>query len=125
MARFALIRAMLIIWLVVVIAVSISPLSFKLKLHTIGAYHDFGHYVVYALTGILLWLATDRWPFKLLAFLAGSTLAFAQEWIENRIYHAGFEWKDVGTDLAGLISGFALMLLITVLTTDERERQGL
>lgn len=111
-------RISLVIWLALVIAVSITPLSFKLKLHTVGVYHNFGHYVVYAVTGIMLWLIAERWFSKIAAFLFGFAVAFGQEWAENRLYHAGFEWRDVGTDLAGLITGYALMLLITALMED-------
>ena len=42
----------------------------------------------------------------------------AQEWAENKLYHAGYEWRDVGTDLAGLVTGYALMLLITALLSE-------
>jgi hypothetical protein len=106
-----------------VILLSISPLSMKLKLHTTGVYHDLGHYVVYTLSGILLWLVVKRWLLRILTFALGVLLAFLQEWAENALYHAGFEWKDVGTDLAGLVSGFALMLLIMALMMDDSARQ--
>jgi hypothetical protein len=109
--------------MVAVVALSISPLSMKLKLHTIGVYHDAGHYVVYALSGIMLWLVVKRWFLRVITFGLGVSMAFLQEWAENAIYHAGFEWKDVGTDLAGLVSGFALMLLIMALTMDDSARQ--
>jgi hypothetical protein len=111
-------RTFLAVWLALVIAVSITPVSFKLKLHMIGQYHNYGHYVVYAVTGIMLWLIAEQWTGKVAAFLFGFAVGFAQEWAENRLYHAGFEWRDVGTDLAGLITGFALMLLITTLLED-------
>lgn len=118
-------RIGLSLWLALVVAVSISPLSFKLRLHTIGPYHDFGHYIVYGLTGIFLWWVTKRWFSRVFAFLFGVGLSLGQEWIENKIYHAGFEWRDVGSDLAGLVSGFALMVLIAALMTEPRpDRRG-
>ena len=122
MSRSILLRLGLAIWLVLVMAVSISPLSFKLRLHTTGVYHNIGHYVVYVITGILFWLITKSAYGKVFAFVLGVALAFGQEWIENKMYHAGFEWKDVGTDLAGLVSGFALMLLVMALADDPGHR---
>ena len=116
--RLPAMRLFLALWLGLVVAVSISPLSFKLRLHTIGPFHDFAHYSVYLLTGIFFWLAADRWYGRLTGFVLGVMISAAQEWTENKLYHAGFEWKDVATDLAGLISGFALMLLLAVLLTD-------
>ena len=113
-------RIGLAIWIALVIAISISPLSFKLRLHTIGALHDFGHYVVYALTGIFLWIVAERRVTRVFAFLFGIVLSVGQEWAENRMYHAGFEWKDVVTDLAGLVTGFALMIVITALIGEPR-----
>jgi hypothetical protein len=110
-------------WLVLVMAVSVSPLSFKLKLHTIGVYHDIGHYAVYTLTGILLWIVVKHWYWRIPTFAGGLGLAFGQEWLENRLYHAGFEWKDVGTDLAGLVTGFALMLLVVALMEDPARQR--
>jgi hypothetical protein len=123
--RLAAMRLFLALWLGLVIAVSISPVSFKLKLHTIGPFHDFSHYIVYLLTGIFFWLAAGRWYGRLAGFVLGVLISAGQEWTENKLYRAGFEWKDVATDLAGLISGFALMLLITALLTDPTiDRRG-
>jgi hypothetical protein len=112
-------RLLFVIWVLLVIAVSITPLSFKLRLHTTGVYHNLGHYVVYTFTGIFLWIVAKRWLGRILAFAFGVALALGQEWAENRLYHAGFEWKDVKNDIAGLVTGFALMLLITALTDDR------
>ena len=114
----------LAVWLALVLAVSITPLSFKLKLHTIGVCHNLGHYVVYTVTGILLWLVVERWYLRVFAFMGGVTLAYGQEWAENKLYHAGFEWKDVATDLAGLVTGFALMLLIMALVEDSTQQRS-
>jgi hypothetical protein len=111
-------RLWLAIWLVLVIAVSITPLSFKLRLHTIGPFHDFGHYIVYGLTGIFLWLVAKRWQGRVAGFVFGIALSLGQEWAENKLYNAGYEWKDVNTDIAGLVSGFALVFLITALLAD-------
>ncbi len=103
-----------------VVALSISPLSFKLRLHTIGVYHNIGHYLVYLLTGVLLWLIAERWYWRLLHFVLGMAVALGQEWAENRLYHAGFEWTDVRMDLAGLVTAYALMVLIVSLREAER-----
>ena len=111
-------RFILPVWLALLIAVSITPLSFKLRLHTIGPFHDFGHYAVYTMTGIFLWLVAERWWARVFAFGCGVALALGQEWVENRMYHAGFEWKDVRTDMAGLATGLALMLLFSALAND-------
>jgi hypothetical protein len=112
----------LVIWLVLVMAVSISPLSFKLRLHTTGIFHVIGHYVVYTLTGILLWMVAGRWFGRVSMFCVGLAMAFGQEWIENWIYHAGFEWRDVRTDLAGLVSGYLVMVVILVMRGDSQQR---
>ena len=101
--------------------VSVFPVSFKLKLHTTGPYHDYGHYVAFIVTGVFIWLIAGRIYGKVLGFLGGAAFSYAQEWAENKIYHAGFEWKDVGSDLAGLVTGFALMLLFASLFPGDRE----
>ncbi len=111
--------AALIVWAGLVLAVSVSPLSFKLKLHTVGPYHDFGHYLVYLVTAILICTSAKRLGGRVAGFFAAMVLALGQEWLENHMYHAGFEWKDVGSDLAGLVSGFALVTLVTVLFGDS------
>jgi hypothetical protein len=113
-------RFVVAIWAVLLIALSISPLSFKLRIHSQGAFHDFGHYTVYGATAILLWVMTKRTLSRFLAFAGGVGFAFGQEWIENVIYHAGFEWNDVRTDLAGLASGLFLVILVTTLMSDGR-----
>jgi hypothetical protein len=111
-------RCFLALWLVLVMAVSISPLSFKLKLHTMGALHNFGHYCIYALTAVFLWLTVKRWQSRCFGFVFGVTLSLFQEWLENKLYRAGFEWKDVRIDFVGLVSGFALMLFIMAVMAD-------
>lgn len=108
-------RFALPLWFALVIAVSISPLSFKLRLHTIGPYHDLGHYLVYTATAIFCWLVAERWLGRLIAFGIAIVVAVGQEWAENRLYHAAFEWKDVRTDMAGLATGLAIMLLLNAL----------
>jgi len=109
------VRAVFAAWIVILVAVSIFPVSFKLKLHTSGVFHDVGHYLVFAFTAMFLWMITEGPLARVLGFVGGAVFSFSQEWAENRLYHAGFEWKDVGNDLAGLVSGFALMVLLTSL----------
>ena len=110
-----IIRFALAVWLALLIAVSLFPLAFKLKLHTSGPFHDYVHYIAFILTAIFLWLITERPSGKVFSFFGGIAFSYAQEWAENRIYHAGFEWRDVATDLVGLMSGYVLMLLVTFL----------
>jgi hypothetical protein len=117
-----ILRLAFAVWLALLVVVSIFPVSFKLKLHTVGPYHDYGHYIAFILTGIFIWLIAGRTYGKVLGFAGGAAFSFAQEWAENKLYHAGFEWKDVATDGAGLITGFALMLLITSLFPGGRQR---
>jgi hypothetical protein len=111
-------RFTLLVWLVLLYTLSITPLSFKLKVHTIGQLHDVGHYVVYTVTGLMLWLAAEKWLTRTLAFAFGVAVLLGQEWIENKLYHAGFEWRDVKTDLAGLATGLAVMVLFSALMSD-------
>ena len=113
-------RFALAAWLFLLVAVSLFPVSFKLKLHTTGAMHDYGHYIAFLVTAIFLWLIAERPLGRIAGFLGGMVFSYSQEWAENKLYHAGFEWKDVGTDLAGLVSGFVFMVLVTTLLMDER-----
>jgi hypothetical protein len=115
-------RLVLVIWLIFVAVLSILPFHFKSRLHTMGTYHNIGHYAVYLMTGILIWVAAERGSNRVIGFLLGVGLSFGQEWLENHVYHAGFEWRDVGTDLAGLISSFGLMLVVLALTDDSARR---
>ena len=113
------IRFAFVVYIGLLIAISIFPLSFKLRLHTHGPFHNFAHYVAFLLTAVFLWFITERVWGRLLGLCGGVVFAYSQEWAENKLYHAGFEWKDVSTDIAGLISGFALMTLIRVLLSDN------
>jgi hypothetical protein len=110
---------LILVWMILLIGLSVSPLSFKLKLHTVGPYHDFGHYIVYLLTAILICQVAKRFGGRVAGFFFALALALGQEWLENQMYHAGYEWKDVATDMAGTLSGFALVTLMTVLFQDS------
>jgi hypothetical protein len=100
--------------------VSLFPIAFKWKLHTTGYFHDYVHFAAFLITAIFIWLLADSPIAKTLGFAGGLVFSYGQEWAENWLYHAGFEWRDVTTDLAGLLSGFALMMLITSLSPDRR-----
>jgi glycopeptide antibiotics resistance protein len=117
----ALIRFAFVLWLAVLVMVSLLPLSFKWKLHTHGSLHDYLHYAAFFVTAIFLWLISKGALGRTFAFAAGLIFSYLQEWAENWIYHAGFEWRDVITDFAGLLSGFALMFLITSLLPARRD----
>lgn len=108
-------RFVFALWILVLFVVSVFPVGFKVKLHTSGPLHDVGHYLAFVVTGILLWLIMKSPLSKVLGFIGGVAFVLSQEWTENWLYHAGFEWKDVGNDVAGLISGYALMILVGAL----------
>jgi hypothetical protein len=114
-------RFVLAIWLAFLTVISLFPVSFKLKLHMIGPLHDDSHYIVFFLTAIFLWLIAERPAGKAISFLAGLAFLYTQEWAENKIYHAGFEWRDVATDSLGLVTGFSLMFFVTCLATLRRD----
>ena len=104
-----------VVWLLMMVALSVIPLSFKLKLHTTGHYHDFGHYFVFLITAVMACQLARRFAGRLFVFFVVLAVALIQEWLENHMYHAGYEWKDVVTDLAGIVTGFALVTLAEVL----------
>ncbi len=108
------------LWLALLAAVSMFPLPYKHKLHIMGHYHDLSHYLGFLITGLFLWFMSDAVPGRLIAFLVGAAFSYSQEWAENALYHAGFEPKDVETDIAGLITAFSLMILIKALVMDSR-----
>lgn len=107
------------LWMVILVGISMLSVPYKLRFHIIGPHHDLNHYVAFVVTALFLWMISDTSLGRATGFLAGTAFAYSQEWAEHAIYHAPFEARDVRTDLAGLISGFALMILIKALMSEN------
>ena|SRR5579875_1564100 len=94
------------VWLALVTALSLVPLKIKIVLGTVGVWHDVGHFLIFAATGVLvLWTADNaRWRGFRAASLA--LLCATLEALEASMYHNPFEWRDVITDCLGICCGW-------------------
>jgi hypothetical protein len=88
------------------------PLSVKRAIGTTGVLHRAGHLAAFAVTTILFlqWKRHARLhPWLLWPVL---TFAFALEWLEAFLFGGAFEWRDVATDIAGLLTALLLYAIL-------------
>ena len=103
-------RTRLAVWLGGLAAVSLMPLSIKRAIGTTGVLHHAGHLAAFVVTGILFlqWKRPERsWPWLIWPLAA---FAFALEYTEAAVYHNAIEWRDIVTDILGLLTALLVYL---------------
>jgi hypothetical protein len=86
------------------------PLSVKRVIGTTGVLHHAGHLAAFVVTGILFlqWKRPERsWPWLIWPLAA---FAFALEYTEAAVYHNAIEWRDIVTDILGLLTALLVYL---------------
>jgi hypothetical protein len=108
-------RVRLIVWTTCLAALSLMPLSVKRTIGTTGVLHNGGHLAAFAITGILFlqWRRPSRFQPWLL--WPPAAFALALESAEAVLFHNAFEWRDVATDVLGLLTGLLIYRLCEVL----------
>jgi len=93
------------VWLVAVAVLSFLPWKYKAFLHTKGEVHLWGHFVVFGVTGLLLF--RRRGPISREATRLLGILVFACtiEITQGIIYRLPLEWWDIMTDMFGIAVG--------------------
>jgi hypothetical protein len=102
-------RYLFLLWLVFLVCLSLSPFEVKAELHSMGRYHNLGHFVAFTIT--TAWLA---WNARTLAGRAALSLvavgiALGTELLERFRFHNPYEWRDAYTDCAGVLFGFVIV----------------
>jgi hypothetical protein len=103
------VRILVPIWLVLIAALSFAPFAIKFHLRTIGAFHYLGHSSIFFVTAVLiLWNATGlvskAWR-SVSVVLFGALL----ELLEAISFHNVFEWRDVLSDVVGVVIAVVLV----------------
>jgi hypothetical protein len=81
----------------------------KAEFHSMGRYHNLGHFVAFTITTALL-----AWNARTLAGRAALSLvavgiALGTELLERWRFHNAYEWRDAHTDCAGVLFGFLIV----------------
>ena|SRR5947209_8348505 len=102
-----------LLWVLVVGALSLSPLAIKQRLHTVGHLHYGGHFLVFALTATAVLWNTPSLRSQILrsgmVILLGVTLEAA----EVVVYHSRLEKRDLLVDAAGAAAGFVAIRAVS------------
>ncbi len=77
------------------------------NLQTTGAVHIATHFGVFAVLGLLLMLAFDTLPVRLLAVVLGIALGLTTELYEHLAFQSPMEYGDVAVDALGVLVGAA------------------
>ena len=99
MAYFASLRWVFALWLLFLFALAMAPLPIT--------------------AALLFWNAAGQRA-ALIRFAVVMAIAFAMEFLENVVYHAGFEWHDIVFDAAGTLAAWA----VTAVLRAARNGQG-
>lgn len=106
-------RVFLFMWVLLIVLVSIAPLSVKEQLHTTGRLHYIGHFGVFAVTALLaLWNVRSRRGQILCAVLV-AMLGVAVELAEAVHYQGFLEKRDLAVDWLGVAVGCAVAGLLS------------
>jgi hypothetical protein len=98
--------------MLVVILLSLMPLSVKDLLGTRGEYHKWGHRFVFAVGALLLCLLRRQPHEKLVVAALAFGLAASIEAAQVLLFREDFEWRDLGSDALGILIGGSLAILI-------------
>ncbi len=102
-------RPLSLLWIVAVVLLSFLPLRFKLAFGTTGPWHNWGHFLVFTTTVLVLcWNPKPRLQ-QSLRVLAILLFGIALEYGEVLIYHNIFEWHDVLIDCLGAFAGMFVL----------------
>ena len=107
----ALTRLVAALWLAFVATLSLMPLEFKYHAGTMGIFHNPGHFLIFAVTAILLCKDAGTVNGRMLRWAGACSFAIAMEILEWAVYHHAFEWQDVGVDLTGAALGLIVVSL--------------
>ncbi len=101
-------RILTVVWLILLLALSLSPVEFKAHLHTRGRLHDIFHILAFLITALLLATRSRSAAQWIGAALVAAAAAFTSEWLEHHFYRNRIEWGDVKLDLLGVAAGLLL-----------------
>ncbi len=100
-----------VIWLLLVTGISLVPFHVKLRLGTMGAWHNAGHVLAFiAATVLACWLVNSL-PARVFCCLGVLVIALTLEKLEQLSSHLPYEWHDIRVDSIGILIGFLLTLL--------------
>ena len=86
-----------------------------------GRLHEGYHVIAFFVTGYLLAWTARTWRLRVAMLLLTVAFAFLTEWLESVIWHNGFEWHDIYSDLIG-VSLSLIAILISARSATRRVR---
>jgi hypothetical protein len=103
------------LWFFLVSALSLAPLSVKKFLRSMGPLHNYGHFLVFFTSGILLLstAAPSVWFVRMLLLLL---FCATIEGLQTVFYTHHFEWSDLFVDYFAVAISFSCFVLHTLLT---------
>jgi hypothetical protein len=112
-ARSPRMRVFLLLWILLVAAISMSPMGVKQRLHTTGHLHYVGHFFVFALTAAFA-LPGAR-LLRAQIFRSGMIvlLGVILEGAEAIANHNRIEKRDLLVDVLGIAAGFLVVKAIS------------
>lgn len=94
-----------------VVIVSFLPGRDKLRLHTMGRYHSWGHLIAFAVVGYVAARVGQSERLRIALFVAVILFGLGIEFGEHLVFHSMMEWKDVLVDTFGAGCGTLLVSL--------------
>ena len=83
--------------------------------------HVPGHFCMFMITAMLLCWHAASFRSRLLRAFAAFLIGFIQESLQAMIYHNPLEWRDIRTDILGIIAGVIIVSLLQRTPVPARE----
>ena len=112
-------RTAAVLWLILLVAMCLSPFEVKSHLHTQGPLHEAYHVIAFFIAGCLLAWPVRSWPVRIPLLLIAASFAPLTEWLEYYIWGNPLEWRDVATDLMGVTLAVLAILISQRLATRQ------
>jgi hypothetical protein len=106
-------RLAALFWILLIIALSLIPTSWKDAAGTTGVFHQAGHLLAFLILGLLLCRSPITRNAKLVRCLGAIVLGIVLETAEHFMYHDRLEWDDVLVDSIGVALGFLFALVLS------------
>jgi hypothetical protein len=95
-------RKLLVFWLVLVASLSLAPFGIKEVLGTRGPFHNFGHFLVFLVTGAMVLIDAPARKSRIRRFAFVILFSAATEGLESVVYSNIFEWRDFLIDCTAI-----------------------
>ena len=107
----------LLVWILIVTALSLAPLEVKELIGTTGKLHNFGHFAVFLITAMTMCWGVAGIKGKSRRAMWALYFAVTLELLETVFYTSYLEWRDIALDASGILTGLAITIVTAAIVS--------